>query len=136
MHRIRQYFCIGFISFLSTSGMYAQDVKPKVLPKGIKTLPKFTDGAIVVDQYIKNRIRYPNLARENEVQGRIIVSFLIAKDGTVTSPTIIKGKALGNGIPEEVLRVIRAMPKWVPAKDLKGNPVDFLYTADLHFSIN
>jgi protein TonB len=64
-------------------------------------------------QYIFEKIRYPANARENGIQGQVIVSFIVSSEGEIQNPVILRG--IGGGCNEEVLRVINAMPNWIPA---------------------
>lgn len=136
-HSLSRYLMSIILLLSMVLPAQAQDAgRKKALPKGIKTAPQFPGGDVALYQFINNHMRYPDQARENEIQGKIVVSFLVLKDGSVSMPTIVQGKALGNGIPNEVLRVIKSLPKFSPAKDTKGRPVDFLYTTNLNFKID
>ncbi|HTO16988.1 MAG TPA: TonB family protein [Edaphocola sp.] len=66
--------------------------------------------------YLSKNIKYPIQARENEVTGRVTLKFVVEKDGSVSNVTVVKGKELGNGLPEEAVRALKAAPKWKPGK--------------------
>ncbi len=65
-------------------------------------------------EFIYKNINYPTIARENGIQGMAVISFVIEKDGSVTTPQIIRNVAGGCG--KEALRVVKTMPKWIPGK--------------------
>lgn len=66
--------------------------------------------------YLKTNIKYPDAARKASVEGRVIVAFVVERDGSVTNVKVVRGRDLGHGLPEEALRVVKAAPKWRPAK--------------------
>jgi len=65
-------------------------------------------------EFIYKSIKYPTVAIENGIEGRVIVSFVVEKDGSITNPKILRG--LGGGCSAEALRVVKSMPKWIPGK--------------------
>ena len=71
-------------------------------------------------EYIAQNIRYPEEAKQKDIQGRVYVQFVIEKDGTITDVVIVKG--IGGGVDEEAKRVVESSPKWTPGKQ-RGNPV-------------
>lgn len=71
-------------------------------------------------KYIAQNIRYPEEAKQKDIQGRVYVHFVIEKDGTITDVAIAKG--IGGGVDEEAKRVVESSPKWTPGKQ-RGNPV-------------
>lgn len=91
-------------------------------PVEIDVLPQYPGGINNARKYIGERVEYPALAVEKDIEGTLIVTFVIEKDGTVTDIKIEKG--LGYGLDEEVIRVMKKMPKWIPAK-LNGKNVRY-----------
>ena len=79
----------------------------------VEQMPEFPGGDAALWIFSKNLI-YPNIARENGIQGRVIASFIVEKDGSISNIQIVRG--IGGGCQEEVLRLISTMPKWKPAK--------------------
>ena len=68
--------------------------------------------------YFNDNVRYPEAALKDSVEGFITVKFTVDKNGKEISPTVIRGKELGHGIPEEAIRLVKAMPLWKPALQL------------------
>jgi periplasmic protein TonB len=76
--------------------------------------PTFPGGDLVRKSFIQRNIRYPKLALQNKIQGIVYASFVVEKDGTLTSIKILQG--IGAGCDDEALRVVRLMPKWKAGK--------------------
>ena len=82
--------------------------------------PEFPGGLDALMGYLSKNIEYPPLARENNIQGRLVLSFIIEKDGSISHIEVLR--SLGWGCDEEAIRVIQSMPRWTPGKN-NGNPV-------------
>lgn len=79
--------------------------------KWVEQMPEF-DGKL--SEYLSNHIRYPSVAKENNIEGRVIVEFIVDEGGNISDTRILKG--IGDGCDEEAIRVVRSMPKWKPGK--------------------
>ncbi|RQO31059.1 hypothetical protein DBR32_10160 [Taibaiella sp. KBW10] len=86
------------------------------------------------NHYLSQNVRYPFDAREKRIQGKIYISFVVGRDGTISDVAIAKGKEIGNGLPEEGIRVISSMPKWEPGRQ-KGVPVPCYFTVPINFRV-
>lgn len=82
--------------------------------------PSFPGGESAMKSYLNSILKYPDVAQENGVQGRVIVQGIIEKDGSISDVKI--SRSVDPSLDREALRVVKAMPKWTPAK-LKGKPV-------------
>ncbi|MCW3072097.1 MAG: hypothetical protein JWO44_1987 [Bacteroidetes bacterium] len=89
----------------------------------VDEMPKFPGGEAEMLKYIQKNLKYPEIEKETAVGGKIYVQFVVDKKGNIKNPKIFKG--LTPEFDEEVLRVVRSMPKWSPGK-IKGSPVDVL----------
>ena len=74
--------------------------------------PQFPGGDAALIQFIEDHLLYPASARENGVEGIVKVAFTVKANGTIVQPEIMEG--LGHGCDEEVIRVVKEMPKWIP----------------------
>ncbi len=83
-------------------------------------------------QYIAENLKYPAEAVQKKIQGRVLVKFVVAEDGSILNPSIVQG--LGSGCDEEALRIVRAMPKWKPGMD-NGKPVKVHQRLAVMFSL-
>ncbi len=95
-----------------------------------------TERKICSDQallkYVNKRIDYPTIARENGIQGTVVINFIIDEKGNVTNPKIIKD--IGGGCGEEALRVVRSMSKWVPGQQ-QNKKVKVQYNLPVSFKL-
>ena len=95
-------------------------------------MPEFVGGDIELSKFLSKNILYPKLAKENNIEGRVVVRFVVEKDGTISNTDILR--KLGFGCDEEVIRLIKSMPKWVPGKQ-NGKPVRVYYTLPIVFKL-
>ncbi len=98
----------------------------------VNPLPEFTGGQKGWSDYVRNALIYPEEAKKNQVQGRVIVSFIVMKDGSLADIKVLRG--IGSGADEEALRVLKASPKWKPGME-KGEPVNVAYTMPIFFKL-
>ena len=82
--------------------------------------------------FVAKNVQYPQEARDKEISGRVLVSFIVEKDGSIADVKVVKG--IGGGCDEEAVRVVKAMPKWKPGKD-KGKPVRVSYMMPFTFKL-
>lgn len=92
-----------------------------------EVLPSF-DGDMI--KYMQQNLRYPTNARENNIEGRVYVQFVVNEDGSVDNAIVKRG--IGGGCNEEALRVVMSMPKWKPGMQ-NGRPVKVYYTLPITF---
>ena len=96
----------------------------------VNEMPEFPGGIEGLMEYVAKNVKYPESARENNLQGRVIVKFVIEKDGTVTNVEV--GRGWGNELDDEAVRVVKAMPKWKPGKQ-DGKPVRVSFMLPINF---
>ena len=94
--------------------------------------PSFPGGESAMKSYLNSNVNYPVVAQENGVQGRVIVESIIEKDGSMSDVKVIR--SVEPSLDREALRVVKAMPKWTPAK-LKGIPVRTKCTTPVVFRL-
>ena len=95
--------------------------------------PKFPGGITSLQSYINRSLKYPQISRENNSQGRVIVRFVISSNGTVTNPQVVRSSG-DFSLDMEAVRVIESMPKWKPGKH-KGKPVRVFFTLPIVFKL-
>lgn len=98
----------------------------------IETQPTFPGGMSNFYRYLKQEVKYPEEAKQNKVQGKVFLSFVVEKDGALTDIRV--ERKLGSGTDEEAVRVIKASPKWVPGTQ-GGKPVRVKYNIPISFSL-
>lgn len=94
--------------------------------------PSFPGGESAMKSYLNSNVKYPDVAQENGVQGRVIVESIIEKDGSMSDVKVIR--SVDPSLDREALRVVKAMPKWTPAK-LKEIPVRTKCTTPVVFRL-
>jgi len=96
----------------------------------VEDMPEFPGGEMALRTYIANSIKYPVIAQENGIQGKVYVTFVVGKDGKVSNATIARG--VDASLDKEALRVVNTLPKWKPGKQ-RGKPVNVSYTVPINF---
>jgi len=94
--------------------------------------PQFPGGQKALMQYLSNNINYPKQAREQGTDGRVIVQFIVKKDGSISQIKVMKG--LGYGLDEEAIRLVKNMPNWQPGVQ-GGSKVNVQYTLPIKFDL-
>jgi periplasmic protein TonB len=94
--------------------------------------PEFPGGEAALMAYIQKNTKYPAIARENNIEGRVFVSFIVEKDGSISNVEVKRG--IGGGCDEEAKRVIKSQPKWTPGKQ-NGRPVRVQYNVPVNFKL-
>lgn len=98
----------------------------------VEKMPQFPGGEALMLQFLTEKLQYPRLAKEYGIEGRVVISFLVEKDGSLTDIKIVKG--IGGGCDEEALRLVRAMPPWKPGEH-RGRTVRVSYTLPVTFKM-
>ena len=97
-----------------------------------ETMPQFLGGKLMLMKYLADNIKYPASAVKAKKQGRVIVTFIVQKDGSVTHAKI--AKSIDPELDAEALRVVKGMPKWTPGTQ-NGKPVSVRYMVPVKFSL-
>ena len=104
-----------------------EPVKPKV-----EQMPSYPGGNGALMQYLSSHIKYPVIAEENGIQGRVICTFVVERDGSITDVRI--AKSVDPSLDKEAMRVVSSMPKWIPGKQ-NGSAVRVKYTLPVTFRL-
>lgn len=98
----------------------------------VEEMPQFPGGDAKLYEYIQKNLKYPMMARESDIQGRVFVNFVVEPDGSISKVNVMRG--IGGGCDEEAVRVIESMPKWKPGKQ-RGSAVRVSYTVPIIFKL-
>lgn len=98
----------------------------------LQKAPLFPGGESELMKYLAKNISYPNIARENNIQGTVVLSFVVGKDGNISDITVLRD--LGGGCTKEAIRVVQSMPKWSPG-EAQGHPVKVRYVLPIRFKL-
>lgn len=99
----------------------------------VEDMPEFPGGTAALLEYLRKNIKYPAVCRENNIQGRVLIQFVVNKDGSIVDPEVVK--SVNPYLDKEALRVISTMPKWTPGKQ-RGKPVRVKFTVPVNFKLN
>lgn len=98
-----------------------KEPEPEVKPKeeeifvAVEQQAEFPGGTAAMMKWLSNNVRYPESAQQNDIQGRVIVKFVVEKDGSIGHAEILKG--VDRDLDREAIRVVKKMPRWQPGKN-------------------
>ena len=98
----------------------------------VEVNPEFPGGIEALIKYLSENIKYPEQAKKDKTQGKVYISFVVEKDGSVADAKVLRG--IGGGCDEEALRVVNAMPKWTPGKQ-RNTPVRVQFNLPVAFKL-
>ena len=111
----------------------ARNISPDTIFRVTEVSPEFPGGIQALMDYLNANVNYPAGCREAQIQGRVLVSFVVEKDGSIKNATVVKG--VHPLLDAEARRVISAMPKWKPGMQ-QGTPVNVEFTIPVNFRLN
>lgn len=134
---------VGIIDMGDNANQAAQEFTPvqveeeeEVVEEEIFTVvendPEFPGGMDALYKYLRENIKYPQIAKENNITGRVFVTFVVEKDGSIANPRILRD--IGGGCGAEAIRVVKSMPKWNPGKQ-RGKPVRVQFNLPVMFNL-
>ena len=128
-----KYFLILCFALMGITNVYSQEVAndDNQVFMIVQTPPKFPGG---VNKYLADSINYPDDARKNNAEGTVYVSFIVEKDGSVSSVKVLRGSNNAS-LDKEAVRVVSTMPKWTPGMQ-NGHTVRVQYTVPIHFVLS
>ena len=109
-----------------------EEIEEEEVFKSVEEQPEFPGGTAKLLEYVQKNLKYPMMARESDIQGRVFVGFIVEKDGSITNVQVLRG--IGGGCDEEAVRVVQSLPKFKPGKQ-RGNPVRVQYTLPIVFKL-
>ena len=109
-----------------------EEVEEQQIFQVVEEMPEFPGGLSECMKFLGKNIKYPTISQENGVQGRVIVQFVVNKDGSIVDPVVVRG--VDPYLDKEALRVISSMPKWKPGKQ-RGKAVRVKYTVPVTFRL-
>ena len=98
----------------------------------VEEMPAYPGGDQKLMEYVAKNIKYPQIARETGIQGRVFVGFVVEPDGSVSNVKVLRG--IGGGCDEEAMRVVKSMPRWKPGKQ-RGKAVRVSYMLPVNFKL-
>ena len=98
----------------------------------VEEMPQFPGGQAALLEYLAKNIKYPVVAEENGIQGKVIVTFVVERDGSITDVKVVK--SVDPSLDKEASRVVKSMPRWQPGKQ-NGSAVRVKYTVPVQFRL-
>ena len=98
----------------------------------VEQMPSFPGGNAALMEYLSKNVKYPVVAQENGVQGRVVVSFVVERDGSITDVKVVR--SVDPSLDREAARVVSSMPKWIPGKQ-NGSTVRVKYNVPVSFRL-
>ncbi len=98
----------------------------------VESMPEFPGGAEQMMIFIAKNMKYPPMARESGIQGRVFVNFVVEPNGSVSNVKVLRG--IGGGCDEEAIRVVESMPKWTPGRQ-RGKAVRVSFNLPVRFTL-
>ncbi|MFN3940550.1 MAG: energy transducer TonB, partial [Chitinophagales bacterium] len=98
----------------------------------VEEMPTFPGGDKALYEYLAKNIKYPAVAKDNGIEGKVYIKFVVNEDGSVSQVSLARG--IGGGCDEEAMRVVSGMPKWTPGKQ-RGKNVKVWYTLPVYFKL-
>ena len=119
---------------ISVNDIAADNVEDNRIYEIVEQMPEFPNGGMAgLMSFISKTLKYPTICQESGVQGKVIVLFVVEKDGSTTDFRIVR--SVDKYLDKEALRVLSSMPKWIPGKQ-KGVPVRVKYTVPINFRLS
>ena len=119
-------------TFIAPAVVEEEEESAQTIFTVVEEMPDFPGGQAELLKFIAKSIKYPVIAQENGIQGRVICAFVVNKDGSVVDAEVLRG--VDPSLDKEALRVIGTMPKWKPGKQ-RGKPVRVKYTVPITFRL-
>ena len=98
----------------------------------VEDMPEFPGGELALRKYIAENVRYPEMAKENDIQGTVYVRFVVDTDGSVKNVEVIRG--VDQLLDKEAIRVVQSLPKWKPGKQ-RGKAVKVSHSVPIKFQL-
>lgn len=117
---------------VSTSGTGVVEEESEVVFVVVESMPSFPGGDEALFKYLNDNIKYPVIAQESGIQGRVICQFVVNRDGSIVDIEVVR--SVDKSLDAEAIRVIKNMPRWTPGKQ-RGKTVRVKYTLPVNFRL-
>jgi TonB family protein len=125
-----------FALIFGTLSLFAQvdtgNVKPPIVYTIVELMPEYAGGETALFKFIQENVQYPAYERDNDIQGRVIVGFVVYEDGSIHDVVVKRG--VSEGLNNEAVRVIKMMPNFKPGKQ-QGKAVRVAYVLPIVFKL-
>ncbi len=111
-----------------------EEPKEEVVFQVVEQMPEFPDGQAAMLKFLRDNLKYPPIAKENNIEGTVVVNFVVSKTGEIQKVNVVRGVPGGQMLDAEAVRVIKSMPKWKPGKH-NGRAVNVTFTLPVKFKL-
>ncbi len=115
-----------------TPPVQEEDVQQQPVFVVVEQMPHFPGGEKALMKYLATHIKYPALAKESGIQGRVFINFVVEPNGKIDHVKVLRG--IGGGCDEEAVRVVEGMPRWIPGRQ-RGKPVRVSFNLPIKFTL-
>ena len=133
---MKRIILMAIAACMMTLGAQAQVQKGNTAPQDVfdvvEDMPQYPGGMQALLSYLQENITYPKDAQEKKISGRVLVTFIVEKDGSISSVETVK--SVFPSLDEEAVRIVKGMPNWKPGKQ-NGKVVRVKYTLPISFSL-
>lgn len=134
MKKLLYFFLIGILSCSSTSLLAQKTDNSEDKPVySVEQMPQYPGGDEALLKFIKENLKYPKEAAEGGVEGKVVIRFVVNREGTVTDVTVVR--SLNAVCDQEAMRVVKMMPTWTPGKS-NGRNVPVYFTLPVVYKLN
>ncbi len=109
-----------------------EEAEEQVIHIRVEKMPEFPGGQDALNRFLVRNIKYPLIAQENGIQGRVVCQFVVNSDGSIVDISVVRG--VEESLDKEAIRVIKSMPKWTPGRQ-GGKNVRVKYTLPIRFKL-
>ncbi len=106
--------------------------EPEQVFQSVEQMPKYPGGEAELMKYIREHLRYPTMAAENNIQGRVVVQFVVTKNGSIGEVKVVRSRDVD--LDKEAVRVVKSLPNFIPGR-MNGQPVNVWYTLPINFKL-
>lgn len=131
MKKLLFFLILGFTA-LTTARAQQTDTPCGKVYDVVEQMPQFPGGQAAMMKFIADSLRYPSVAFENGIEGRVIVKFVVDCEGNIVNPLVVR--SVDPLLDREAIRLVKSMPKWIPGKQ-NGKPVSVVYFVPVRFKL-
>lgn len=106
--------------------------EPEQVFQSVEQMPKFPGGEAELMKYIQEHLRYPTMAAENNIQGKVVIQFVVTKNGSIGEVKVVRSR--DQDLDKEAVRVVKSLPNFIPGR-MNGQPVNVWYTLPINFKL-
>ena len=112
-----------------------EEVSPAAPYRSVEQMPQYPGGEAALQRFLGNSIHYPAFAIQNDIQGTVVLQFVVEPDGSISDVKILNQPLVGGGCEQEAIRVVKSMPKWRPGRQ-NGAAVPVYFTLPVSFRLH